>query len=75
MHTILKLLGSLIVVALVVWVLAFTVYNHDLISLNLWPLPYALSLSVGVFMIFCLAIGYAIGYTHRWSQTRCRSKT
>ena len=74
MRCFLKIVAYVIFAVLAIWLLTFTVYNHDLLSLNLWPLPYALSLSAGVLLILCLAVGYLIGYVHRWCRQSCGKK-
>lgn len=52
------LLRYILLPILVLWALAFAIYNHDLISINLWPLPFVLTTPLSVLLLVALMIGY-----------------
>ena len=58
---------------LVLWLVTFTVHNHELLGLNLWPLPYEISLPASIVLLLGLVFGYVLGYVHRWCN-HCAGK-
>lgn len=46
---------------LVLTVLVFTIYNYDLVMVNLWPLPYVVGAPLSLLLLIALFIGYGIG--------------
>lgn len=69
-----KILRHLFLPLIFFWILAFAVYNHDLVALNLWPLPYEMSAPLSVWMVAVLGFGYCMGlsggYGKYWNAQR-----
>jgi uncharacterized integral membrane protein len=68
MRAVFSLIGYVLGGALVLWLVTFTVHNHELLGLNLWPLPYEISLPASIVLLLGLAFGYVLGYVHRWCR-------
>ena len=54
-------MSKILLPILVLWALAFAVYNPEPVAVNFWPLPYELMAPLSVFTVLVLAVGYWLG--------------
>lgn len=53
---------------LVLWLIAFTIYNPALVAINLWPLPYEIAAPQSVLVILLLAVGFIAGCLRNYAK-------
>ncbi len=64
-----KILHYVVLPVVVVWFFAFAVFNSDVISLDLWPLPLQITSPLSVFTVLILALGYFIGRANAYARS------
>ncbi len=70
-----KLLSRLVFIPVAAIVIVFAVANRQPVTLELWPLPFAVDLPVYLAVLGALVIGVLIGGLVQWlSDTRWRRK-
>lgn len=68
-----KLIGSLILLAVIVAAVTFAVTNRDIVTFSLWPLPIEPSLQLGATVLAAIALGLIVG-TGLMSLSRMKSR-
>ena len=68
-----KLIGSLILLAVIVVAVTFAVTNRDVVTFSLWPLPIKPSLQLGATVLAAIALGLIVG-TGLMSLSRMKSR-
>ena len=61
-----KLINSIIAAIVALVVILFAVSNREQVSVELWPLPYQLSLSLYAVILLTILIGFIAGVIAMW---------
>ncbi len=62
-----KLLSRLVFVPIALTVAVFAVANRQEVTLEMWPLPFAIDLPVYLAVLGAMAIGFLIGGSMQWA--------
>ena len=68
MKSVRKLVTSLTFLSIASMVVIFAVSNRAEVSINLWPLPFYISLRLSVALLGALAIGIVLGGAIAWTS-------
>jgi len=63
-----RLLGRIVLWPIIAVAVVFAVVNRAPLALNLWPLPFTITLPVFVALLFTLALGIVIGGVAVWTR-------
>ena len=63
-----RLLGRIVLWPIIVLAVVFAVVNRAPVALNLWPLPFTITLPVFIALLVTLALGIVIGGVTVWTR-------